>query len=300
MSFSPQTAVVGAGAVGCYFGGMLARAGVPVTLIGRPALVAAIERDGLAIDGLRVRETVRVRAATELGAARDAELILFCVKTIDTETAARALAPHLTRGSTVISLQNGVDNTDRMRAAAGVDALASVVYVAAAMNHPGRVTHSGRGDLVLEHRNGSDAIASLFESSGVQCRLSEDIRKELWTKLLMNCAYNAISALARSRYGRIAADEGARQVMRSVIEEAVTVACAEGVALDAGESVAAAYQLGETMMPGALSSTAQDIARGKRTEIDSSNGYVVRKGEDYGIATPVNRTLQALIKLLEG
>src|ERR1041385_2270541 len=98
----PATAVMGAGAVGCYFGGMLARAGVPVTLIGRERHVDAMNRDGLAIEGLRVQERVRVTASTELSAVHDAHLILFCVKTTDTESAARAIAPHLNSASVVI------------------------------------------------------------------------------------------------------------------------------------------------------------------------------------------------------
>ena len=300
----PATAVLGAGAVGCYFGGMLARAGVPVTLIGRDPHVTAINRDGLAIDGIRVRERIRVTASTELSAVHDAHLVLFCVKSIDTERAARELAAHLNPAAAVISMQNGVDNTERMRAAANIRAVAAVVYVAAQMTGPGQVTHSGRGDLVLGRAPSSPAavdlesIAALFARAEVPCRVSQEIRRELWIKMLMNCAYNAISALTRSRYGPIAANSGAREVMRHVIEEAVAVARAEGVPLSAAEMAEAAYKLGENMNE-ALSSTAQDIERGKLTEIDSLNGYVARHARQCGIAAPVNETLSTLVKVLE-
>ena len=144
-----RIAVLGAGAVGCYFGGMLARAGAPVTLIGRQPHVDAITRDGLFIDSIHFQEYIRVSATTDAAAARGAEIVLFCVKTVDTEEAAKVLAPHLTPGSTVVSLQNGVDNVERIHAAAGIDAVPAVVYVAAEMPAPGRLKHNGRGDLLL-------------------------------------------------------------------------------------------------------------------------------------------------------
>src|SRR5579872_3906626 len=106
----PRIAVLGAGAVGCYFGGMLARAGAPVTLIGRQRLVDAISRNGLFLDALSFQAQVPVAVTTAIDAASQSAIVLFCVKTVDTEDAARVLAPHLAPGTVVISLQNGVDN----------------------------------------------------------------------------------------------------------------------------------------------------------------------------------------------
>src|SRR5579863_6578054 len=129
----PRIAVVGAGAVGSYFGGMLARAGAPVTLIGRAPHVEAINRDGLFIDSIHFKESVSVSASTELAAVRDADIVLFSVKTVDTESAAKSLAPHLAPDTIVVSLQNGVDNVERIDFAAGIQALPAVVYIAAEM-----------------------------------------------------------------------------------------------------------------------------------------------------------------------
>ena len=291
----PPVAVVGAGAVGCYFGGMLARAGAPVTLIGRPRHTDAIAAQGLLLDTLQFQERVAVGAATELAAAREAGLVLFCVKTVDTETASEALRPHLAAGATVISLQNGVDNVERMRRAAGIQAIPAVVYVAAAMAGPGHVRHSGRGDLIL---GGAENFADLFQRAGVPCRVSATIHQDLWVKMILNCAYNAISALTRARYGRMIQTPSIRDLMDRAVEEAVAVGRAEGVALTEAAMIQAAHNLGEAMS-GATSSTAQDIERAKPTEIDSLNGYLVRSGERQGIPTPINRTLWALIKLLE-
>src|SRR5262249_32904717 len=106
----PKVAVVGAGAVGGYFGGLLARAGTPVTMIGRPAFVEVVTKNGLFLDTLHFQEKVGVQASTEVSAVRGAEVVLFCVKTTDNVANARTIAPLLSKGAIVLSMQNGVDN----------------------------------------------------------------------------------------------------------------------------------------------------------------------------------------------
>jgi 2-dehydropantoate 2-reductase len=298
----PRIAVIGAGAVGGYFGGMLARAGAPVVMIGRPAFADAIRKNGLLLDTLQFKETVRVEASTELAAARGADLVLFCVKTTDTESTARSLAPLLPSSATVVSLQNGVDNAEKLRAA-GIDAFSAVVYVAASVPEPGRVKHVGRGDLVIGPRNArSEKFAALFERAGVACRISDNIDGELWTKLIWNCALNAISALGRAKYGLIAESEDARKVVETVVNEVLAVASAARIQLPGVETpqagLAGALKIA-TQMSGAISSTGQDLMRGKRTEIDSLNGYISRRGAELGVLTPVNHALYALVKLAE-
>jgi 2-dehydropantoate 2-reductase len=296
----PRVAVLGAGAVGCYFGGMLARAGAPVTLLGRPEHVDAIQRDGLFMDSIHFRERVAVSATTDTAAARDAAIVLFCVKTLDTDDGARSLAPHLSPDAIVVSLQNCVDNMERILAASGIVALPSVVYVAAAMSAPGRIKHSGRGDLVLgpSPQDAAQRVANCFARAGVPCRISENIDGDLWAKLVWNCAGNAITALGRASYGQIARSESALQVFLAAANETMAVARAAGIRLPpvdlANANVKLVRDLGN-----ATSSTAQDIQRGKRTEIDSLNGFVMRRGAELGVPTPVNSTLTALIKLLE-
>jgi 2-dehydropantoate 2-reductase len=303
----PTVAVVGAGAVGCYYGGMLARAGAPVTLIGRPAHVEAIGRDGLLLDTLAFRQRVAARASTEMAAARGASLVLFCVKSTDTEATARELAPHLAPDALLLSMQNGVDNLERLRPRVPVPAFAAVVYVAAAMAGPGHVRHTGRGDLVIgalppddpaAARPRLERLAGGLQRAGIPCVVSDNVEGELWAKLLINCAYNAISALGRARYRRIGAHPPALGVLQDAVREAIAVARAAGVRLPDGDLVEAACAISRSMA-GATSSTAQDIARGRRTEIDHLNGYVARRGEALGVATPVNRTLHALVRLLE-
>ena len=298
-----HVAVVGAGSVGCYFGGMLARAGNRVTLIGRPGHVDAINDRRLHVRSIKFEEHVPVTATTDIAAVSDADLVLVTVKTLDTESAARALAPHFKSNAQLLTMQNGVDNADRVRAATGIDALAAVVYVAAEMTAPGQVTHSGRGDLIVGRISGAqtdapERITALFTSAQVPCRTSDQIRTDLWHKLVMNSAYNAISALSRARYGAIAEHQLASEVVDQLIREAVAVANADGITLPLEGTLAAGPKLAR-MIPAAFSSTAQDIERGKPTEIDSLNGYIVRRGRELGVPTPVNQTVHALVRLLE-
>jgi len=302
---TPSIAVVGAGAVGCYFGGMLARAGARVTLIGRAVHMEPIAREGLRIDGLRVKQRIPIAATSSLQEGlRGADTVLFCVKTVSTETAARELHPFLRPNAAILSFQNGVDNVDRIHAATGRRAIPAAVYVAAEMTAPGVVKHTGRGDLIIGHRSGWPRdvelapLAALFESAEIPCRASASIEIELWTKMVMNCAYNAISALTRAQYGRMTAFAAVRSLMDRAVAETVAVARAEGVPLAESTVTEAVYRLAEKMSA-ATSSTSQDIARGRPTEIDSLNGYVVRRGAALGIATPISETLVTLVKLLE-
>jgi 2-dehydropantoate 2-reductase len=300
----PRIAVVGAGAVGGYFGGLLTRAGAPVAMIGRPAFVEAVKKNGLFLDTLQFQESVQVEASTEIDAVRGADLVLFCVKTTDNAMTARALAPLLAPGALVLSFQNGVDNVEQIRAAAAIEALPTVVYVAASVPEPARVKHVGRGDLVFGPTNErTERAAALFTRAGVPCRISENIEGELWTKLIWNCALNAVSALGRAKYGQIAASADARKVVETVVDEVLSVAHAANVhppgLEDPKTAIAGAFKIA-TQMAEAFSSTAQDMNRGKRTEIDSLNGFVSRRGAELGVATPVNHALYALVKLAEG
>jgi 2-dehydropantoate 2-reductase len=301
-------AVVGAGALGSYFGGLLARAGRKVTLIGRASHVDAVNRDGLLLQRLDAEERIAVSATTDIAAVRDAGVVLFCVKSLDTETAAAAMAPHLARGAVVLSLQNGVDNPERIGRHAGNEVIPVLVYAGANIPAPGTVRHTGGGDIVIgrlrRFRGGIepdrlllDALAALFASTGVAVKISGDIEADLWTKLVVNCAYNAISALGDAPYSRMVATPEVRDLMLDAVKEVAAVAKAKGIRLP--DDILDAAMKPADAMPQTKSSTAQDIAKGRPTEIAHLNGYVVREGEALGVATPVNRTLNALIKLLE-
>ncbi|AYH44047.1 2-dehydropantoate 2-reductase [Azoarcus sp. DN11] len=292
-----RIAVMGAGAVGCYYGGMLARAGHEVTLIGRPVHVDAVTRDGLLLDTRDFQERVPVRASTSAEAVRGAQLVLCCVKSTDTASAAAELAPHLAAEAIVLSLQNGVDNAERLQALLGREVGAAVVYVATEMAGPGHVKHHGRGELVIGPSDASARLVELFAAAGVPVEVSDNVVGALWAKLILNCAYNALSAITQLPYGRLAAGDSVEDVMRDVVQECLDLAWAEGITVP-GDSWESVQRIAQTM-PAQFSSTAQDLARGKRSEIDHLNGFVLRRGKALGVATPVNRVLYSLVKLLE-
>jgi 2-dehydropantoate 2-reductase len=290
-----KIAVMGAGAVGCYYGGMLARAGHDVVLIGRPQHVQAVERQGLRLETFD--ERIRVSASTEGSAVQGAQLVLFCVKSTDTESGAAAIKPHLAPDALVMSLQNGVENADRLRALLPQEVAAAVVYIGTEMAGPGHVRHHGRGELVIEPSKASDDVARALIAAGVPTDISDNVRGALWAKLILNCAYNALSAITQLPYGRLVKGEGITAVMRDLVDECVAVAKADDVKIP-GNVDAAVRKIAETV-PGQYSSTAQDLARGKRSEIDHLNGLILRRGEVLGVATPANRLLHAIVKLIE-
>jgi 2-dehydropantoate 2-reductase len=311
MKAETRVVVMGAGAVGSYFGGMLARAGIPVTLIGRRDQVEAIGRDKLFLDTVTFQQRVAVEASTDPAAVAGADVVLFCVKGVDNQAASRSIAAHLAADAIVVSLQNGVDNVETIRAASGIEALPAVVYIAAALPEPGHVKHLGRGELAtgeLTSGAGSSSssirssrtekIAALFSSAGVPCRISDYIEADIWAKFIMNCAGNAVTAIAQCSYAEAANNPASRELMSRLIEETLAVARAVGIRLPnvnfMEEGIKSLATFGA-----ATSSTAHDLARGKPTEIDLLNGYVARRGQELGVATPCNFSVHAMVKLLE-
>ena len=174
---------------------------------------------------------------------------------------------------------------------------AAVVYVATAMGGSGHVVHHGRGELVIAPSPRSDEVARQLTAAGIPTQVSDNVRGALWAKLVLNSAYNALSALSQQPYGPLVQVPGVTQVIADIVAECLAVAAADGVTIP-GDVQAAVRGIASTM-PGQYSSTAQDLARGKPTEIDHLNGYVVKRGAALGVPTPLNHALQVLVKLAE-
>jgi 2-dehydropantoate 2-reductase len=237
-----------------------------------------------------------------MGAVRNADLVLLCVKTLDTVSAAREAKALMRPDAVMISMQNGVDNAERIKDELGFDVVSAAVYVAASVPKPGTLRHSGRGDLVIGGPFPEaimNAIAEMFAGAGMPCRISADLPLEMWTKLVMNGTYNALSALTGCTYGVMVQDPGAVAIMMTLAEEIVAVAQAKGIGLDLADVQEKVRKLGPAM-PNTLSSTQQDLARGKLTEIDSLNGYIAAQGQRYGIPTPMNAAMHSLVRMREG
>ena len=304
----PRISVVGAGGVGCYFGGMLALAGAPVVFVARPNHGEAMRTRGLVIEHADRTDTIVVNASDDVAIAAGSSLVLLCTKTTSVVETAQSLVPHLAPNATVLCLQNGVDSAERVRAATGLDALPVVVYIAAEMVGDGQVRKGGRGALITgepdaaaarPHALPLDELATLFNGAGIPLTVSANIRGDLWQKMVANCTYNAISAIARVRYGRIHANPHSAAIVRPLADECIAIARALGVTLPDVDLHAFGRTLTQVHAPEAYSSTAQDLMRGRRTEIDSLNGYIVRKGAAHGVPVPLNQALHALVKLQE-
>jgi 2-dehydropantoate 2-reductase len=280
-----------------------------MVLIGRAAHVEATRRDGLQVQGDGRIDCVRLEATTDLAAVQDADAVLVCVKSVDTAGVAQQLAPLLRPDAVVLSLQNGVDNAVTLACGLGRPVGIAVAYIAAALPEPGVVQHCGGRALVMGlveagaaerlPRPSLQAWAALFTHAGFAVRLTDQPLQALWDKLIVNCACNAVSGLAAAPYGAMAALPGIRQLQAALVREAVAVAQAEGVPVQL-EAAWAAVERVALAMPLQHSSTAQDLARGRPTEIDQLNGHVAQRGAALGVPVPLNQALWALVKLAEG
>ncbi|MFL6816460.1 MAG: ketopantoate reductase family protein [Bradyrhizobium sp.] len=292
-----QVAVVGAGAVGCYYGGQLLRGGHDVTFIGRQPHVDAINAHGLLLETQAFNGRLPAKAAIDPTALAQPDMVLFCVKSADTEDAGRSLAGCLDPKAPILSLQNGVDNPQRLRRLIGNLVIPTVVYVGSEMAGPGHVKHHGGGKLVIGASPESEAIAQTLSAAAIETTIAEDIERTQWVKLTTNCAFNALSAVASISYGPMLDVEGTKEVVVRAIRECVMVAQACGLSMP--EDLAEQILKVPATMPHQMSSTAQDLVRGKPSEIDFLNGYVVHKGAEFGIPTPTNHALQVMVKLAE-
>ena len=297
--------VLGAGAVGCFFGGMLARAGKEVLLIARDNHVQAIKKNGLLMEFQDSQEYVAIEASSNIKDIATADLILCCVKSPDTEPVMREIKDLIKPDALILSLQNGVDNAERIAQVVPNHAISAVVYVATGMGGDGHVKHFGRGELIIGqiggHENISaelEQICNLFVSAQIPCAVSDKIQRELWLKFLVNCSYNGISAIGQITYGEMVQQESIRQLIKDLTAEFLMVADQEKIEISLAEAQMANEQIAKTMA-GQRSSTAQDLMRRKPTEIDYLNGLIVRKAKQHGLNVPNHQAIYALVKMIE-
>lgn len=298
--------VLGAGAVGCFFGGMLARAQHDVTFIARPKRAEALNESGLEMDCKEFHETVKVKASSDLALLSDADLVLLSVKSLDTEDTLTQIKSVLPSKAVILSLQNGVANIEISSNIISNPVYAAVVYVAAGMVGQRTMKHHGRGELLVGSLGSTAAIddknlqeiCKLFEEVGAPCSIAPQIKREMWLKFLVNCSFNAISGIGQISYGQMVKSSEIVKLIQEVTKEFLAIAALEDVNISMSEALAANDSIATTMVT-QVSSTAQDLAKGKRTEIDFLNGYIVQLGKRYGIPTPHNETVYALVKMME-
>lgn len=299
-----KVVVMGAGAVGGYFGALLHRGGVDVTLIARGRHLEAIQARGLRIQSAVGDFTVPAKAVGDPRAVGPADLILFCVKSYDTESAARQCLPIVQAGTILLSLQNGVDNEAKIASVVGeARVLGGVAYIGAQVFEPGVIVHTAEGRIVFGEVHGgiSERVRRLeqtFRDAGLPAEVSSNIRAILWGKLCWNAAFNAINALVGGDVHAVVERPAARKLAQAVMEEVRAVAAAEGIHLSE-EIVDKLLHWTATAGAGVKTSTRQDFEAGKPLEVEALNGVVVLKGRAAGIPTPFNFALYGLLKAID-
>ena len=287
--------ILGAGAIGSLYGAKLA-AGNDVTLIGRPDHVSAINENGLRIEGIE-SQTVRLRAVARIEELPSNALILLTTKLPDTSTALQPIAARVRDDTTIVALQNGLNSDDIARSAVhdrGV-VLRGITQFGAIFERPGVIRYMVRGYTLLEKHQRSEALARVLSAAGLDCRITDDIRSEVWRKLIFNCVVNPVTTIIGCAVGGIA-DPRLDGLKRSIISECLAIARAEGVPFEGDflTELNAAYAGSPNIV-----SMRQDLMRGRPTEIDYLNGAIARLGARYGLECPVNDALTRIIKALE-
>ncbi|WNZ29473.1 MAG: 2-dehydropantoate 2-reductase [Candidatus Bathyarchaeota archaeon] len=298
-----KVAVMGAGAIGSLFGGLLAESGTDVTLIAREAHVNAIKQNGLIIDGVSGKRVVNVKAVTSVMELSETfDLILLTVKAYDTAQAVAEAKPLFRRNSVLFCLQNGL----------GVEKIASdsigstmilrgVTSNGALVKKPGLVMHTGKGQTVIGEPYckiiEKTLIAETFQEAGLPTRSSGNIEGDVWTKVLVNAGINPFGALTAMTNGELIARSDLKELMTETVIEGKKVAGKFNTRLDE-DPVSLMINIAE-MTAQNKNSMLQDIEKGKRTEIDFINGAISCLGKTKNVSTPLNTLLTGLIKGLE-
>ncbi len=298
-----RIAVVGAGGTGGYFGGLLARAGQDVTFIARGANLEALRARGLTVESrLAGTFTLPVKATDSPSDVGPVDLVLFCVKTYDTNAAAENIRPLIRPDTMLLSLQNGIDNEERIAQAVGHDSsIGAVAYVVSTIKAPGVVAQTaGPGKIVFGELGGgtsqrTERLYKVLQGAGITAEVHPDIRVILWQKFLFICAFSGVTAVTRLPIGTILADPVTRILFRGTSEEVEAVACAGGIELPA-DCVEQAMTHAASVEPWGSSSLHRDLAGGRRLELESLNGEVVRRGREHGVSTPLNFTIYAALR----
>jgi 2-dehydropantoate 2-reductase len=292
--------MVGAGAVGGYFGALLVRAGVDLTFLVHPETHEAIQGKGLKIKSAEGDFEVRPKTVTGAQEAGPVDLIILAVKCYDIDQALSDIKPALGEGTSVLTLQNGVDTEERVQAEIGADrVLAGVAYITSRKDAPGLIEHFRRGKITLGEISGRKtdrllAVYNLFVQSGIPTHLSDDIRQSKWEKLCWNATFNPLSVILNDTVGAVLDSPELLEVVRSGAREVMSVASVLGIKLS--ERVVEETITASEPFRDYHTSMYEDFNAGKETEIEYLNGHIVRLGKDKGVQTPVNLTLYALVK----
>ena len=298
--------ILGAGAIGSVYGAKLSRHH-DVTLVGGAAHVAAIERDGLQMQGL-LSETLHLPAVTRLASIEPGTLILLTTKVNNNVAAVEPIVPLLPDGVTIVCVQNGLYSENLVKALVKDRALVlrAITQVGGVLVRPGVVDNTVAGYTLLEDHPHSPAIAAVLTEAGLDGRIIPDIKKEMWRKAIFNCVINPTTSLLACEVGGIV-DPRLNSLKRQIIDECLAVARADGVTFEdlsadaQGAKAEDFVALIDRVFAGArtIASMRQDLMKGRKTEIDHMNGAVAALGDKFGLACPVNAAMTTMIRYLE-
>jgi 2-dehydropantoate 2-reductase len=299
-----RIAVIGAGAMGAMFGARFASAGADVVLFDRDvAHVAAINESGLTVEGRDGDLHIRLPATSDPAAIGPVDMALVMVDGNATEAAAAMLADRLPEAAFALTLQNGIGNVEALTAALGADrVMAGSTYNSGARRASGRVAHTNVGTTTIGEIDGREterlrAVAALFEGSGLPVAVSDNIMGTVWMKFVLNVAINPVSAVTGLRSGEIARTPSALALMKHVLDEALAVIAAKGIRLPVDDP--RAYVIDHAWVRYNRPSMLQHVEAGRRTEIDSLNGALLREAAALGIPCPFNEAIVLTVKSLE-
>ncbi|MBI4640028.1 MAG: 2-dehydropantoate 2-reductase [Candidatus Tectomicrobia bacterium] len=301
-----KVAVMGAGAVGGYFGGLLARSGEDVTFIARGEHRKALEEKGLTVKSVHGDFSLKVNVALTPMEVDPVDLVLFCVKAYDTDMVSYQILPMVTWRTTVLTLQNGVDNAEKIEKVVGGPGkvMPGVARIEATVLEPGVIGQMSQfRDIEFGEWDGTvtpkaEKVFQAFQKAGIPCQLSPDIRKSLWTKLLFISAFAGMTTLTGGTIGEVMNCRETRELYISLMREVEKVARAKSVNLD-DDVIEKVLKLTGGFSHEAKSSMQRDLEKGKQLEIDALHGIIVKYGKELSIPTPVNETIYGCLKLIE-
>lgn len=294
-------AVAGAGAVGCYFGGRLARTGCDVTFLARGAHLDAMKEEGLRVKEETGEYVIEGRFTDNIRDLSEADLVLFCVKSNDTKRMADVLQPILKETAAVMTLQNGVENEEILEEVFGAArVLSAVTYVQSSVVSPGEIRQKGRVKLVIGSLSSQTDVASIIgvlQEAGIDCKESNRIMARKWNKLMWNATFNPLSAVSGARVGEILDDEQLYKTAKKICEEVVEVGIRKGFSLDPEATISTIFSRAEFAKQH-QTSMLQDRLRGKPMEVEAMCGYIIRQGELIGVDTPANQSIYSVLNYM--
>lgn len=297
-----KVAIIGPGGVGGYYGGILSKAGIDVHFLARGEHLNMIKKRGLQIRSHKRGFCTKVKASDNPDEIGVSDLILFCVKSFDTEKTAKLIKQMVGPGTTIISLQNGVDNEEIIGNILGHEkVMGGIAFIGSRIAEPGVILHTAAGSLSFGELSGGRSergyfINEIFKSVQIEAKLTNNIKETMWRKMVWNCGFNAITALTKCCVSELLNVPETRKVIELSMKEVINVASTLGIYFNEDlvcKTISATEQQGEIR-----TSMLVDMEKGKRMEIEAINGAVSKRGEKYGIPTPVNDTFYGVIKAI--